>query len=69
MFQVADEGRQCFADARPVAFGAFPKSADADQNVDFVGAQGRGVERHALTHARLVPRLPLTMTRALGVLA
>jgi hypothetical protein len=44
-------------------------SIEADQDVDLAGTKGRRKEPDAVTQARLVAGLPLTMTRALRIVA
>ena len=56
------------ADTTTVSLGTLPQPSQSDQSVDFARAQGCRVKCNTGAHARLVCGLPLTMTRALGIL-
>jgi hypothetical protein len=61
--------RYGFADTSTIDLTAFWQVAQADQDIDLAGAKRRRKQPNALAHARLVSGLPLTMTRAFGILA
>ena len=62
--------RPIFRDARPLRPPRrFRPPLGLRQNVDFVGAQGRRVERHPSALAALVAGLPLALVHPFGFLA
>jgi hypothetical protein len=61
--------RRLMEDTSTIVLSALGQIVQADQDVDLASTKGCRKGPDAITQARLVSGLPLTMTRALGVLA
>jgi len=67
--QASYRSRDRFPDTSTIGLTALGQIVQTDQDVDLAGTKRCRKESDAITQARLVRGLPLTMTRALGILA